>query len=74
MLKIGKSGSRYIVDILPANINGTKCFGDTLCDAIRLAYHYDRRVILRAEQDRVAREYRARCAEQDTKKDRSVST
>jgi hypothetical protein len=42
-------------------------WGKTIDVALRRHYESDRRIISRAEQDRVAREYRARCAEEDAR-------
>jgi hypothetical protein len=43
-------------------------WGKTLDVALRRHYESDRRTITRAEQDRVAREYRARCAGEDARR------
>jgi hypothetical protein len=60
-------GDRYATRIeFGAGSNATY-YADTLARSLRGAYEHDTRLITRTEQDRVAREYRARCAEEDAR-------
>lgn len=54
--------------------NGPVVTRSILANAIGRYYALDRRTLSREEQEWAARHYRARCAEEDVQKDRSVST
>jgi len=65
MLRVGTHCYGYAAWHIDGDGMGKRFLGETISDAIRLAYQLDEREINRHAKDRVASEYRARCAEQD---------
>lgn len=67
MLNIVKHWGGYVAMHREGDACGLRYLGATIEESIGLAYRTDTRLITRAEQDRVASEYRARCAEEDAR-------
>lgn len=74
MNEIERTKGGYMIRRASGCTSSAPAWGGTLSIALWRHYAGDTRRIPRSEQARVAREYRARCAEEDAKKDRSVST